>query len=144
MSVTKADVEAALARVTLPDGKSLMAHDLVRALTVEGDKVRFVIEAPSAEVAQQMGPLRDAAEKVVADLRKRDTAPQRLVITRQSIEGVVIRDLLDRANTLGLAVGRMPKMASLEGADEPSETVRSVSVEDLLGRPQKVLDRKGV
>tara|TARA_R110002074_G_scaffold10662_8_gene40167 strand:- start:951 stop:2024 length:1074 start_codon:yes stop_codon:yes gene_type:complete len=68
MSVTKADVEAALARVTLPDGKSLLAHDLVRALTVEGDKVRFVIEAPSAEVAKQMGPLRDAAEKVVADL----------------------------------------------------------------------------
>ncbi|MGJ5618539.1 Mrp/NBP35 family ATP-binding protein [Sulfitobacter sp. MF3-043] len=68
MSVTKADVEAALARVTLPDGKSLMVHDLVRALTVEGDKVRFVIEAPSAEVAKQMGPLRDAAEKVVSDL----------------------------------------------------------------------------
>jgi ATP-binding protein involved in chromosome partitioning len=68
MSVTKADVEAALARVTLPDGKSLLAHDLVRALTVEGDKVRFVIEAPSAEVAKQMGPLRDAAEKVVKDL----------------------------------------------------------------------------
>ena len=68
MSVTKADVEAALARVTLPDGKSLMAHDLVRALTVEGDKVRFVIEAPSADVAKQMGPLRDAAEKVVSDL----------------------------------------------------------------------------
>ncbi|MGJ8617183.1 MAG: Mrp/NBP35 family ATP-binding protein [Sulfitobacter sp.] len=68
MSVTKADVEAALARVTLPDGKSLMAHDLVRALTVEGDKVRFVIEAPSAEVAKQMGPLRDAAEKVVKEM----------------------------------------------------------------------------
>ncbi len=68
MSVTKADVEAALERVTLPDGKSLIAHDLVRALTVEGEKVRFVIEAPSAEVAKQMGPLRDAAEQVVKDM----------------------------------------------------------------------------
>ena len=68
MPVTKADVEAALARVTLPDGKSLISHDLVRALTVEGDKVRFVIEAPSAEVAKQMGPLRDAAEQVVKDI----------------------------------------------------------------------------
>ncbi|MGJ8625558.1 MAG: Mrp/NBP35 family ATP-binding protein [Sulfitobacter sp.] len=68
MSVTKAEVEAALARVTLPDGKSLMAHDLVRALTVEGGKVRFVIEAPNAEVAKQMGPLRDAAEQVVKDM----------------------------------------------------------------------------
>lgn len=68
MSITKAEVESALSRVMLPDGKNLLAHDLVRALTVEGDQVRFVIEAPSAEVAKQMEPLRAAAEKVVAEL----------------------------------------------------------------------------
>ncbi len=68
MSITKSEVEAALERVTLPDGRSLLAHDLVRALTVDGSVVRFVIEAPNADVARQMGPLRDAAEKVVADL----------------------------------------------------------------------------
>ena len=68
MTVTRTDVEEALSRITLPDGRSLIAHDLVRALTVEGSVVRFVIEAPSAEVARQMGPLRDAAEKVVRAL----------------------------------------------------------------------------
>ena len=68
MTVTRTDVEEALSRITLPDGRSLIAHDLVRALTVEGAVVRFVIEAPSAEVARQMGPLRDAAEKVVRAL----------------------------------------------------------------------------
>lgn len=68
MTVTKADIEAALAQVALPDGKSILAHDLIRALSVEGGTVRFVIEAPSPEVARQMGPLRDAAERVVADL----------------------------------------------------------------------------
>lgn len=68
MTVTKTQVEAALERVNLPDGKSLMAHDLVRAVTVEDGIVRFVIEAPSAEMAKAMGPLRDAAEKAVADL----------------------------------------------------------------------------
>ena len=66
MSVTKAEIEAALERVTLPDGRSLIAHDLIRALAVDGGSVRFVIEAPTPEVARQMGPLRDAAEKVVA------------------------------------------------------------------------------
>ena len=50
MSVMKSEIESALARVSLPDGKSLLAHDLIRALTVEGGTVRFVIEAPSAEV----------------------------------------------------------------------------------------------
>jgi ATP-binding protein involved in chromosome partitioning len=68
MSVTKAEIEAALSRVALPDGRSLLAHDLIRALTIEGGRVRFVIEAPTPEVARQMGPLRDAAEKVVAAL----------------------------------------------------------------------------
>lgn len=68
MSVTKAEIEAALSRVALPDGRSLLAHDLIRALTIEGGRVRFVIEAPTPEVARQMGPLRDAAEKVVAGL----------------------------------------------------------------------------
>lgn len=68
MAVTKSDVEAALARVALPDGRSLIEHDLVRALSVEGDTVRFVIEAPNADVAKAMGPLRDAAEKVVSEL----------------------------------------------------------------------------
>ncbi|WP_299968357.1 Mrp/NBP35 family ATP-binding protein [uncultured Roseobacter sp.] len=68
MSITKADVEAALARVNLPDGRDLLAHDLIRALTVEAGTVRFVIEAPSPEVARQMEPLRAAAEKVVAEL----------------------------------------------------------------------------
>ncbi|MEM1076091.1 MAG: Mrp/NBP35 family ATP-binding protein [Pseudomonadota bacterium] len=68
MSVTKAEVEAALARVTLPDGRSLLAHDLIRALSIDGTSIRFVIEAPSPEVARQMGPVRDAAEKVVTDL----------------------------------------------------------------------------
>ncbi|MGJ8544963.1 MAG: P-loop NTPase [Sulfitobacter sp.] len=62
MTVSKSDIEAALARVGLPDGRSIIEHDFVRALTVDGTAVRFVIEAPTAEMAQKMGPLRDAAE----------------------------------------------------------------------------------
>ena len=34
-------------------------------------------------------------EAVVTDLRQQDTAPQRLVITQQSIGGAVVRDLLE-------------------------------------------------
>lgn len=68
MAVTRDDVQAVLERINLPDGKSLIAHDMVRALNVDGGVVRFVIEAPSAEVAQAMGPLRDAAEKLVLEM----------------------------------------------------------------------------
>jgi ATP-binding protein involved in chromosome partitioning len=65
MALTKADIEAVLEKVLLPDGRSLLAHDLIRAMTIEGGVVRFVIEAPNPDVARQMGPLRDAAEAAV-------------------------------------------------------------------------------
>ncbi|MEM6304137.1 MAG: Mrp/NBP35 family ATP-binding protein [Pseudomonadota bacterium] len=68
MSVTKADIQAVLAGITLPDGRDLMAHDIVRALSVEGGKVRFVIEAPSPEAAQALTDVRAAAEQAVAAL----------------------------------------------------------------------------
>ncbi|MEM6887978.1 MAG: Mrp/NBP35 family ATP-binding protein [Pseudomonadota bacterium] len=68
MSLTKADIETALARVSMPDGKSLIEHDMIRALQLDGGQVRFVIEAPSPDVARHMSPVRDAAERCVADL----------------------------------------------------------------------------
>jgi len=68
MPVTKASIIEALERIMLPDGRSLMAHDMVRAVTVEGGVVRFVIEAPSAQVARAMEPLRASAEQAVAAL----------------------------------------------------------------------------
>lgn len=68
MAVTKENVLEALRRISLPDGGDLVSHDFVRALSVDGGVVRFVIEAPTAEIAQKMGPLRQAAEDVVASL----------------------------------------------------------------------------
>ncbi|WP_375173608.1 Mrp/NBP35 family ATP-binding protein [Pseudooceanicola sp.] len=65
MAVSKDDVLAALQRIELPDGGTLVSRDMIRALTVEGGQVRFVIEAPSPEIARQMSGLTRAAEEVV-------------------------------------------------------------------------------
>lgn len=62
---TRADIEAQLKQIELPDGGNLMSRDMVRALTIEGDSVRFVIEAPTPDVARQMEPLRAVAERAV-------------------------------------------------------------------------------
>ncbi|MGA0714772.1 MAG: Mrp/NBP35 family ATP-binding protein [Gemmobacter sp.] len=61
MSITRAEVEALLETLTLPDGRSLGASGLVRALVVEGGTVRFVIEVDPAE-AKAMEPVRAMAE----------------------------------------------------------------------------------
>ena len=61
-------MERALADLRLPDGGDLVSRDMVRALTVDGDAVRFVIEAPSPDAARAMEPVRAAAEQMVGRL----------------------------------------------------------------------------
>ena len=66
MDDVKARIEAALARLELPDGGNLISRDMIRAMRIDGGVARFVIEAPSAELAQRMEPLRQAAERAAA------------------------------------------------------------------------------
>ncbi len=68
MSITKAEVQAVLSKLELPDGGDLVSRDFVRALVIDGDSVRFVLEAPNADIARLMEPLRKAAEASVAQL----------------------------------------------------------------------------
>ena len=68
MAITKDDVLAALSRISLPDGGTLVSHDLVRALRVDGDAVSFVIEAETPEHAKRLAAARDAAEAAVSAL----------------------------------------------------------------------------
>ena len=63
MAEIRNDILQQLARLELPDGGNLVSRDMVRALTVEGDEARFVIEAPTPEMARHMEPLRAAAER---------------------------------------------------------------------------------
>lgn len=68
MSVTREDILAALARLTLPGGRDLVSADMIRALTIEGGTVRFVIEAADPEEASRMDAVRRAAEDIVRRL----------------------------------------------------------------------------
>ena len=68
MSVTKQSVNEVLSRLELPDGGNLVSRDMIRAMSVDGGAVRFVIEAPTPEMARKMDVLRDAAERGVAAL----------------------------------------------------------------------------
>ncbi len=68
MALERDDVMKALERVAMPNGRDIVSLDIVRAVRIEGSTVHFVIEAPSAEVAQRLEPVRQAAEAAVAQL----------------------------------------------------------------------------
>ena len=68
MTITRDQVLAALSRIELPEGGSLVSRDLVRALTANGGAVRFVIEATDPDAARALEPARQKAEAAVRAL----------------------------------------------------------------------------
>ena len=85
--------------------------------------------------------LMDNLEEVVARLKKSGPAPQRLIVTKDDLDGAMIRRLLDQADALGLALARLPRLSDLKGGVSEHLEIKPVAIEDLLGRPQTVLDR---
>lgn len=85
-------------------------------------------------------------ERVVTDLSARGNRPQRLVLTKEGLPGERVRELFAVADQLGMTLARAPDPGELReglGSDDRLE-VREIAVEDLLGRPQAVLDRKAM
>src|SRR5436309_2334310 len=87
----------------------------------------------------------DALESVVAALDRRGRRPQKLVITAQGLDGAEVRQLLDRADALAIPLARLPRLTEFQQtrADVP-RTIEPIALEDLLGRPQAVLDREAM
>ncbi|PQO22205.1 sodium:proton antiporter [Rhodobacteraceae bacterium WD3A24] len=69
MAVSRDDVLEALETVALPEGGgTLVSADLVRALTIQGGKVSFVIETEGPEQARALESVRAAAQEAVEAL----------------------------------------------------------------------------
>jgi O-antigen biosynthesis protein WbqV len=81
---------------------------------------------------------------VVAQLAQRERRPQRIVVTRPDFAGERLETLMDEADRLGLTVARLPRITEITRADASAPVVRPIALEDLLGRPQTVLDRAPV
>jgi FlaA1/EpsC-like NDP-sugar epimerase len=90
-----------------------------------------------------LGTIADLPE-VVSALDRNGERPQRMIIAAQSIDGATVSRLLDVAETLTIPLARLPRLTEFKstGAEEP--TIEPVAIEDLLGRPQAVLDRPGM
>jgi len=88
--------------------------------------------------------LPSALADIVADRAKRSQRPERLIITKDKLEPEILRDLFERAEALGLTLARTPRMSDLSSDISERLETRPIAIEDLLGRPQTVLDRVGM
>jgi len=84
----------------------------------------------------------DALEAVVERLDRRGRRPQKLIVTAQNFSGAQIRGLLERADALAIPLARLPRLTDFRrNLDDAERAVEPIALEDLLGRPQAVLDR---
>lgn len=88
----------------------------------------------------------DMLTEATTRLRDQGTGPQRILITRAQIDGAVVRQISDVAETLGISVARVPRLTALDDAEEGNHALapRPIDVEDVLGRAQTVLDLEPV
>ncbi len=81
---------------------------------------------------------------VVARCAARGRRPERLIVTKDNLAASGLRELFEAADALGLTLARAPRMSDLRAGLADTLETRPIAIEDLLGRPQTVLDRAGM
>jgi FlaA1/EpsC-like NDP-sugar epimerase len=81
---------------------------------------------------------------VVESLDKRNKRPQKIILTDPAVAGDTVRDLLAVADGLNIPLARLPRAGEIRVGLDEKRAVQPIAVEDLLGRPQNVLDRESM
>ncbi|AWK86812.1 polysaccharide biosynthesis protein [Azospirillum thermophilum] len=129
------------------------AELFIRSLDQSGGHGAYRVVGLLDEKGRRIGhavrgvPVLGSAEeltRVVEELARKGDRPQRLIVTKgqTEISGTVLRGLLEEADSLGLVLSRLPSLTEFKSAlGEGKIEVRPIALEDLLGRPQAVLNR---
>jgi O-antigen biosynthesis protein WbqV len=67
--------------------------------------------------------------------------PQRIILTKDDMDGVTVGSILEQADVLGMTLARIPKLTDFKSGLKDQIEIQPVDVEDLLGRAQTPLDR---
>jgi FlaA1/EpsC-like NDP-sugar epimerase len=80
-------------------------------------------------------------EAVVQKLERKGKRPSRLVVTEEHLSPAALKSMLDEAERLGLKLSRIPRLTELRADVDRRIEIKPIAIEDLLGRPQTLLDR---
>lgn len=126
------------------------AEEFMRALernpNAEYTVVGVVAEKPQRvgmriRNARVLGTIDELSDLLLRLRRKGGLQPRRLILTRDNMEGPLVRRILEVAEARGLTLARLPRTTELREGVEDEVRVRPIAIEDLLGRPQSTLDR---
>ena len=109
-------------------------YDVVGLLAEDAGKIGRRIRG--VEVVGTVADLPGA----LARLERKGARPRRLILTAERTPAETVDRLLAQAEGHGLAFARLGRLTDFR-AGAPAFEVRPVPIEDLLGRPQAVLDR---
>jgi O-antigen biosynthesis protein WbqV len=127
------------------DGAELFLLALDRQVNAPYEAVGIVTDR-AARVGRRIRgvDVYDRADKladVVARLAARGRRPRRLIVTRDDADPARLNELLVQAEALGMTMARLPRPTDLREGVEDGTAIKPIALEDLLGRPQAVLDR---
>ncbi len=86
----------------------------------------------------------DDIPKIVERLGCEGRRPQRIIVTKTTIDSDDIKRLLQICEKLGMGLGRMPRLDDFHNNIDVAPQIRPINIEDLLGRSQAMLDRDGM
>lgn len=111
-------------------------HRVVGLLSLTQERVgRNIHGNPVLGTLDQFG---DVVERLDAKGRR----PQKIILTKPDLDGALVRALVDTAGAAGITVARLANPTELRHGDHGDKPeIRPIAIEDLLGRPQAVLDR---
>ncbi len=130
------------------DAAELFIREMARARD-GGYRVVGIVDERGTRVGRRIRgvpvmALPESLAEVVDELERRGDRPQRLVLTRETIDGALVNRLLDEADELGITLARMPRVTDFKSGVSDGLEIRPIAIEDLLGRPQAALDRAGM
>jgi O-antigen biosynthesis protein WbqV len=132
-------------------GASDGAELFIRSLR-QNEDIRYRVVGIAAENQQRVGreihgiPILGTIGdlKTITQQIDPDHRPQRIILTKDDMDGETVRSVLEQADTLGMTLARLPKLTDFKTGLSDQMEIRPVDVEDLLGRAQTPLDRDGM
>lgn len=121
MSVNREAALREISDIVLPDGRTLEKADLVRAFSVDGDTVRFVLEVADAGVARSLAPVEAEAKRRLEVLP--GVAKVQIVMTAPASKAAPAQPVRSSGAAPSLQIGRHP---TGQGGPQPIPGVKSI------------------